>query len=96
MNGVSRPCKYRIFVNCDDVNCDMPKLWANATCFVDPVAVGQIVLPPSTVVATSQSFLGVHSFGSSAHSAAIVTDALKSRASTVRHCLKGYTYHWVT
>ena len=70
----------------------MPKRWANATCFVDPVAVGQIVLPPSTVVATSQSFLRVHSFGSSSQAAAIVTDALISRAITVRHCLKGYTY----
>ena len=38
-----------------------------------------------TVVATSQSFLGVHSFGSSAHSATIVTDALKRRAIDAPH-----------
>jgi hypothetical protein len=38
-----------------------------------------------TVVATSQSFLGVHSFGSSAHSATIVTDALNRRAIDAPH-----------
>ena len=77
---MNRPCKYRIFVNCD-----MPKRCANATCFVDPVAVDQIVLLPSSAVEASHSFLRVHSLGSLVQSAAELTDALASKAITVRH-----------
>ena len=63
----------------------MPKLSANVTCFALLEAVDQLVFPPFRLVAAWHSFLGVHSFGSSAHSAAKLADALISRAITVRH-----------
>ncbi len=62
----------------------MPKLCATVTCFVEPASVDQIVLLPSSAVEASQSFLRVHSLGSLVQSAAELTEALASKAITVK------------
>ena len=68
----------------------MPRLCANATCLAVSDVVAQIVLLPSSVVEASQSFLRVHSLGSSAQLAAELTEALASKAITVKHICKSH------